>query len=66
MPEITINLTEEEWSEVANAVDTKLARVRRGDYGPEDNPGDDEKWALTLQSALGKISTALDAADVTW
>jgi hypothetical protein len=63
---IELTLTRDEWCEVVNAVDTKSNRIRRGDYGEEENAGDDARWIATLESAKKTRAEALDEKGVVW
>ncbi len=47
-----MKLTKEDWAEIYNAVDTKLGRVRAGDYGEDEQA---EEWADHLLSIEHKI-----------
>jgi len=63
---IKLSLTEDEWCEVANAVESKMRLIEQGDYGEGEAPEDNEKWVKTLTGAMGKIETALQENSVTW
>jgi len=58
-----VALSESEWSEVVNALTSKIAGIERGDYGP-DSEGDNKKWIATLRSAYDKITEVLDKENV--
>ncbi len=63
---IELEMSEEEWAEVANALDTKSLRVSNGEYGPEYIPGTDAAWAACLDSAHTKVTEALQKRGVPW
>lgn len=63
---LTLELTEEEWMEVANAVYTKQCAVERGDYGASGADCDIGKWIRTLKSAHEKLVKALDDNKIPW
>lgn len=50
-----IILTESDWGEIYYALESKRLGINRGYYGPEDQPGDDEKWVDHLDSIEEKI-----------
>lgn len=57
---IPLRLSDDEWCELANALETKIALIERGDYGDgEENKGDDETWIATLRAAYNKIADEL-------
>lgn len=66
MPELTIDMSEAEWCETANALESKARLIERGDYGEGDEPGKNEKWLRDLRGALTKIDAALHAAGIPW
>ena len=57
---LSIALTDDEWIEVANAIELKACRLRK-----DELPGDDmtqeqlDEWAETLESAYRKITEVL-------
>lgn len=65
---ISIDLTESQWCEVANAVASKVVRVRNGDYGDEDHADgfDPEAWAEELESAYNRIADELQKKGVAY
>lgn len=64
--EIKLALTEEEWAELANAVQSKLNLVRRGDYGDGEEPGDNESWAATLGRVLEHVVGKIEEQGLAW
>jgi hypothetical protein len=59
-----ITLTREDWEEVYYALRSKREAIREGAYGPEDRPGEDEKWATRLNVLMKRIGTdGLKAAE---
>jgi hypothetical protein len=50
-----ISLTQEDWAEIYYALDTKSLALRRGDYAPEDEPGEDARWVAHLEAIKEKI-----------
>lgn len=63
---IELSLTHEEWCEVANAVESKIRLIERGDYGMGEEEGGNQKWVATLESALCKLGTALEVNGIGW
>ena len=57
---ITLTLTGEEWSELANALESKARLIERGDYGEEESPGENAAWIACLLSAYRKVTDLLD------
>jgi len=66
MPELTIDMSETEWRETINAIESKIRLIERGDYGEGDEPGDNEKWLRDLRGALTKMDVALQIAGIPW
>lgn len=66
--EVTLELTESQWCELANSVASKAARVRRGDYDedPEDDGDDATRWAEELDETYSIVSEALDRKGVAY
>ena len=62
MPKVTLDLTEGEWMELANAVNDKASDIRSNRYGGKDEEDyyDPDEWAEELESAYQKICKALD------
>jgi hypothetical protein len=63
---LCLSLTDEEWSEVANALVSKSKAVADGQYNPEDSPGANKRWVKTLDSALAKVTRAFESAGINW
>jgi len=64
---IKLELTDEEWAELANAIDSKIRLIERGDYGGgEEADGEDEQWITTLNRILDAVTDELDERDIPW
>ena len=63
---IELTLTEEEWCELANALESKTRLIERGDYGEGEKEGDNEEWVAMLGSTLDKVAKELKAKGVSW
>lgn len=50
-----VQLTKAEWEEIAAAVQSKIWLIQKGEYGPEDEPGQDADWLRDLVSIQNKI-----------
>jgi len=50
-----VTLTPSDWVEIYYALDTKATMIKRGDYGPQEHPGDDRKWVTHLRSIMRQI-----------
>ncbi|MGP0085628.1 MAG: hypothetical protein ACLP0B_18695 [Steroidobacteraceae bacterium] len=50
-----IRLTREDWSEIYYALETKSLALRQGEYGPEDEPGQDVGWITHLEAVKQTI-----------
>jgi hypothetical protein len=66
MTQIKLNLTKVEWCEVANALESKIRLVQRGDYGEGDAEGENEKWIEDMQGALRKLIKELHKNKISW
>lgn len=64
--DITLSLTEEEWSELANAVQSKIILIDRGDYGVGEEHGGNERWAATLTRVLDHVAEKLEEKGLAW
>lgn len=53
-------LTKQDWAEIYYALMTKAKLIKDGDYGPEDQEGDDEDWVAHLEEVMAKIHNAID------
>lgn len=58
---ITLDLTEDQWSELFHAVETKALRVSEGEYGE-----DEENWGETLDNLRDNVGRALDEKGVVY
>ena len=63
---LTITMSDTQWAEVANSLESKARLVKRGDYGEGENAGDNEKWVIDLKAALNVISTEMEKKGVSW
>ena len=50
-----MNLTQEDWSEIYNALASKHAALQAGEYGESDGDLNVEAWAAHLQEIMTKI-----------
>lgn len=50
-----VKLTTSDWREIYYAVETKLERLRRAEYGAEFQPSEDVKWIAQLERISHKI-----------
>lgn len=50
-----IRLTQEDWTEIYYALETKLLALRHGEYGREFEPGQDAKWIAHLETVKRAI-----------
>jgi hypothetical protein len=53
--EVSMNLTQEDWSEIYNALASKHAALQAGEYGESDGDLNVEAWAAHLQQIMTKI-----------
>ena len=58
--EVKLTLTEAEWAEVANALQTKISLVAAGDYGIDVG----KDWVRQLRSAYNKLTKRLKAEGI--
>lgn len=61
MAKITLDLTVGEWSELVNALASKAAYVKRGDYAGLGDAGYMAKWVRELHAAYDKVAAVLEA-----
>lgn len=47
-----LKLTREDWVEIHEALAMKVAQIKDGFYGCEQDPGDDEAWIADLKGLL--------------
>jgi hypothetical protein len=57
---ITVTMAQADWEEAYYALETKVKGIEAGNYGPEDNPGDDEKWIRHLKAIMRKIEKQVE------
>ena len=53
-------LSNSDWVEVYYALDGLAHRIERGEYGPEDKPGDDEEWIAHLRDIMSVIQRSVN------
>lgn len=58
---LTVTLDDDDWVEVVTALETKARRIRSGDLGPEEKPGEDARWVAHLNEVRQKIERVLYA-----
>jgi hypothetical protein len=46
--------------EIYYALADKADRIEKGEYGPEDEEGDDEEWVAQLKEIMERISGEVD------
>lgn len=56
---IGLTLTHEQWIEIYYALDDKLKRVISGELGRNKGLGEDELWAMDLQTAKARLEEGL-------
>ncbi len=64
--EINLSLTETQWSELANALHSKIILIERGDYGEGETDGDNESWVAVLQCVLDHVVTKIKEKGIAW
>ena len=64
--EIKLTLTETQWSELANALNSKIILIERGDYGEGESDGDNERWVAVLQRVLDHAVTKIKEKGIAW
>ena len=52
-----IRLTRKDWTEIYYALETKALALKRGDYAPEDELGQDAVWIAHLEAIKRKIGS---------
>lgn len=57
---ITMSLPREDWEEMYYALESKIKAVQAGDYAPEDDPGDDQKWIAHMKRIMKRIERSVD------
>ncbi len=64
---VTLKITMDRihWAEIANALESKIRLIERGDYG-EDDVGGNKKWIADLEVALKNVSDALAKKGLHW
>jgi hypothetical protein len=64
---LAIALDDNEWQEVANAIQLKAERLRKEEQPDEDMTQEQlNEWAETLESAYKKITKVLDRNHITY
>jgi hypothetical protein len=63
---LTLELTADEWCELANAVGSKADLVENGDYGESDEDVDVKEWAEQLRQVYRKVGAVLEKNKVTY
>ena len=63
---LELEMSEEEWAELAYALETKAKRVADGEYGPEHIPGANKAWAACLDGIYVKVTSVLTSKNVPW
>jgi hypothetical protein len=64
--EVILTLTESQWCELANAIATKIDRVRRCEYEDMDDEHDPEAWVKELESIYNRVADELQKKGVTY
>jgi hypothetical protein len=57
---VTIPLPREDWEEMYYALESKIKSIQAGDYGKEDEPGQDRKWIAHMKAIMKKLEKHLD------
>ena len=65
---ISLTLSEVSWSEMINAVESKIRLIERGDYGDgvEDDDADNVRWLANLNAVFEKLQDALHSKRIDW
>jgi hypothetical protein len=63
---LTVTMTEDEWSEVANAISSKIIYVETGSYGGDMTEGELHKWLDDLGNAYDKLTDILEEAGIAY
>lgn len=63
---LTITMTEDEWSEVANAISSKIVYVEAGSYGDDMTEGELHKWLDDLGNAYDKLVDILEETGIAY
>ena len=59
-----VTLSREDWAEIYYALDSKRLAVKNGEYGPEIEAGETNRWTAHLDGIIEKIGPdGEDAAD---
>ncbi len=59
-----MKLSTDDWVEIAEALGTKAHRIQKGDYGPEEKMGEDNRWVSHLMRIKTRIEAHLNGEEV--
>ena len=64
--ELQMKMPEKVWAEVYYAVQSKISAISKGDYDPEDETGQTEKWLVDLAYAQTALTIAFNRKKINY